>query len=44
MSLINTIMANTKSENIQNTSGDPFWEKSRDDISPSLILLYIKTL
>ena len=25
MSLINTIMANTKSENIQNTSGDPFW-------------------
>lgn len=28
MSLINTIMANTKSENIQNTSGDPFWEKA----------------
>lgn len=28
MSLINTIMANTKSENIQNTSGDPFWERS----------------
>ncbi|HJJ18513.1 MAG TPA: type IV secretory system conjugative DNA transfer family protein [Clostridiaceae bacterium] len=28
MSLINTIMANTKSDNIQNTSGDPFWEKA----------------
>ena len=28
MSLINTIMSNTKSENIQNTSGDPFWEKA----------------
>lgn len=25
MSLINTLMLNTKSENIQNTSGDPFW-------------------
>ena len=28
MSLINTLMANTKSDNIQNTSGDPFWEKA----------------
>ena len=28
MSLINTLMANTKSENIENTSGDPFWEKA----------------
>ena len=28
MNLINVIMANTKSENIQNTSGDPFWERS----------------
>lgn len=28
MTLINTLMANTKSENIENTSGDPFWEKS----------------
>lgn len=28
MSLINTLMLNTKSENIQNTSGDPFWEKA----------------
>ena len=25
MSLINTLMLNTKSENIENTSGDPFW-------------------
>lgn len=28
MTLINTLMVNTKSENIENTSGDPFWEKS----------------
>ena len=28
MSLINTLMANTKSENIESTSGDPFWEKA----------------
>ena len=28
MSLINTLMLNTKSENIENTSGDPFWEKA----------------
>lgn len=28
MSLINTLMANTKSDNIENTSGDPFWEKA----------------
>lgn len=28
MTLINTLMVNTKSENIQNTSGDPFWEKA----------------
>ena len=25
MTLINTLMVNTKSENIENTSGDPFW-------------------
>lgn len=25
MTLINTLMANTKSENIESTSGDPFW-------------------
>ena len=28
LNLINTLMANTKSENIQNVSGDPFWEKA----------------
>ena len=28
MSLINTLMLNTKSENIESTSGDPFWEKA----------------
>ena len=28
MTLINTLMANTKSENIQYASGDPFWEKA----------------
>lgn len=28
MTLINTLMVNTKSENIENTSGDPFWERS----------------
>ena len=28
MSLINTLMLNTKSETIENTNGDPFWEKS----------------
>ncbi len=28
MSLINTLILNTKSENIENTSGDPFWEKA----------------
>ena len=28
MSLINTLILNTKSEAIQNTSGDPFWEKA----------------
>ena len=25
MTLINTLILNTKSETIQNTSGDPFW-------------------
>lgn len=28
MTLINTLILNTKSETIQNTSGDPFWEKA----------------
>lgn len=28
MSLINTIMANTKVEEIKNTSGDPFWNRA----------------
>lgn len=28
MTLINTLMLNTKSETIESTTGDPFWEKS----------------
>lgn len=28
MTLINTLMQNTKSETIESTSGDPFWEKA----------------
>lgn len=36
MSLINTLILNTKSENIESTSGDPFWEKAE--------MLYLQSL
>ena len=42
MTLINTLMANTKSENIENTSGDPFWEKSEMIFLQSLFYYTIR--
>ena len=42
MTLINTLMANTKSENIENTSGDPFWEKSEMIFLQSLFYYVIR--
>lgn len=42
MSLINTLMLNTKSENIENTSGDPFWEKSEMIFLQSLFYYTIR--
>ena len=36
------IMANTKSENIENTSGDPFWEKSEMIFLQSLFYYVIR--
>lgn len=42
MSLINTLMLNTKSENIENTSGDPFWEKSEMMYLQSLFYYVIR--
>ena len=42
MSLINTLMANTKSENIENTSGDPFWEKAEMIFLQSLFYYTIR--
>lgn len=40
MTLINTLMANTKSENIQNTSRRSILGKSRNDILAVFILLH----
>ena len=42
MSLINTLMANTKSENIESTSGDPFWEKAEMIFLQSLFYYTIR--
>ena len=42
MSLINTLMMNTKSENIENTSGDPFWEKAEMIFLQSLFYYTIR--
>ncbi len=42
MSLINTLMVNTKSENIENTSGDPFWEKAEMIFLQSLFYYVIR--
>ena len=42
MTLINTLMANTKSENIENTSGDPFWEKAEMIFLQSLFYYVIR--
>lgn len=42
MTLINTLMVNTKSENIENTSGDPFWEKSEMIFLQALFYYVIK--
>lgn len=42
MSLINTLMLNTKSENIQNTSGDPFWERAEMIFLQSLFYYVIR--
>ncbi len=44
LDLINTLMANTKSENIQNTSRRSFLGESRNDIPTSPILLYFEAL
>lgn len=42
MTLINTLMANTKSENIESTSGDPFWEKAEMIFLQSLFYYTIR--
>ena len=44
MTLINTLMLNTKSENIENTSRRSVLGKSRDDIFAIFILLHNKAL
>ena len=44
MTLISTLMANTKSENIENTSRRSILGASRNDFFAGSILLYIKTL
>lgn len=42
MTLINTLIANTKSENIESTSGDPFWEKAEMIFLQSLFYYTIR--
>ena len=42
MSLINTLMLNTKSETIENISGDPFWEKAEMIFLQSLFYYTIR--
>jgi len=42
MTLINTLILNTKSETIQNTSGDPFWEKAEIIFLQSLFYYIIR--
>lgn len=44
MTLINTLMANTKSENIESTSRRSLLGKGRNDILAIFILLYFATL
>ena len=44
MTLISTLMANTKSENIEKTSRRSILGASRNDFFAGSILLYIKTL
>lgn len=40
MTLINTLMVNTKSENIENTSRRSILGEIRNDLSSSIVLLY----
>ncbi len=42
MTLINTLMANTQSENIESTNGDPFWEKAEMIFLQSLFYYTIR--
>lgn len=42
MTLINTLIANTKSDNIESTSGDPFWEKAETIFLQALFYYTIK--
>ena len=41
MTLINTLMQNTKSETIESNTGDPFWEKAEMVFLQSIIFVIL---